>query len=158
MPDSDLRGIATTARLAGHPLHPMLVPFPIALFVATFACDLAWWGTRDPFWALVAMWSLGAGIATAALAALAGLTDFLGNARIRVISHAWHHMIGNVIVVLLSIASFWLRASQGAEAGILPWGLVLSLVVVVLLLYTGWKGGELAYGQRVGMQPEAPRQ
>ena len=158
MPEPDLRGVAVTAKLAGHPLHPMLVPFPIALLVATFACDLAYWGTRDAFWAVVAMWTLGAGIVTAALAALASLTDFLGNARIRAINHAWHHMLGNVAAVILSIASFWLRMKYGAAAAVLPWGLVLSLVVFLLLLFTGWKGGELAYGWRVGMRPEAPSQ
>ena len=40
MPDHDLRDIATSVKLAGHPLHPMLIPFPIALMVATLACDL----------------------------------------------------------------------------------------------------------------------
>lgn len=94
MPDLDLRGIATTAKLAGHPLHPMLVPFPIAFFVATFACDVVFWATHDEFWALMGMWALGAGIVMAALAAVAGFTDFLGNARIRSIGHAWHHMLG----------------------------------------------------------------
>jgi uncharacterized membrane protein len=158
MSDPDLRGIATSAKLAGHPLHPMLVPFPIAFLVATFACDLAYWSTRDAFWAIVAAWALGAGIVTAALAALAGLTDFFGNARIRAIDHAWHHMVGNVVVVVLAIISFWIRMSTGTADGILPWGLILSLLTVLLLLYTGWKGGELAYGQRVGMRPEAPSQ
>jgi uncharacterized membrane protein len=159
MSDPDLRGIATSAKLVGHPLHPMLVPFPIAFLVATFACDLAYWSTRDAFWAVVAAWALGAGIVTAALAALAGLTDFIGNARIRAIDHAWHHMVGNVVVVVLAIISFWIRMSKGTAAdGVLPWGLILSLLIVLLLLYTGWKGGELAYGQRVGMRPEAPSQ
>ena len=104
------------------------------------------------------MWALGAGIVMAAVAALAGLTDFLGNARIRAINHAWHHMIGNVVAVVLAIVNFWIRWDQSAAGGVLPWGLVLSTVVFLLLLYTGWKGGELAYGQRVGMQPEAPRE
>jgi uncharacterized membrane protein len=158
MPDLDLRGIATTAKLAGHPLHPMLVPFPIAFFVATFACDVVFWATHDEFWALMGMWALGAGIVMAALAAVAGFTDFLGNARIRSIGHAWHHMLGNVAVVILSIIGMGVRKSEGAADGVLPWGLVLSFVVVLLLLYTGWKGGELAYGQRVGMRPEAPPQ
>ena len=148
----------STAQIAGHPIHPMLIPFPIACFVLTLACDLAYWSTRDTFWAIVAAWALGAGIVTAALAAVAGLTDFLGNARIRAIDHAWHHMVGNLVVVVLSIISFALRMGEGAADGVLPWGLILSLVVVLLLLYTGWKGGELAYGQRIGMRPEAPPQ
>jgi uncharacterized membrane protein len=158
MPNLDLKGIATSAKLAGHPLHPMLIPFPIAFFVATFACDLVYWATHDAFWALMGMWALGAGIVMAALAAVAGFTDFLGNAQIRAIGHAWHHMLGNVAVVILSIISLGVRRSEGAVDGVLPWGLILSFVVVLLLLYTGWKGGELAYGQRVGMRPEAPPQ
>lgn len=157
MPSPDVLGIVTTAKLARHHLHPMLVPFPIALLVATFASDLAFWGSRKEFSAVVALWALGAGIVTAALAAVAGLTDFLGNAAIRRIDHAWHHMIGNVAAVVLSIVSFWLRASDVAALAVVPWGLVLSLLVFLLLLFTGWKGGELVYGQRVGMRPEAPQ-
>ena len=82
MTDRDLLGIATTAKIGSHPLHPMLVPFPIVLLVATFACDLAYWQTARPFWAEAAFWSLGAAIVMAALAAVAGFTDFLGNAAV----------------------------------------------------------------------------
>jgi uncharacterized membrane protein len=156
MADQDLRGIATTAKIAGHPLHPMLIPFPITLLTAASICDLTYWYSGDGFWAQVSFWSLGAALVTGMIAAAAGFTDFFGNARIRAISHAWHHMIGNIVVMLLALANFWLRYDQGAEAGLLPWGLVLSLATTVVLLYTGWKGGELAYGHRIGMQPEAP--
>jgi uncharacterized membrane protein len=152
----DFRGIATTAKLGSHPLHPMLVPFPIALLVATFACDVAYWWTRGDFWAQVAFWALGAAILMAALAAIAGLIDFMGNARIRALSDAWQHMIGNVVAVVLALVSFWLRYRYGATAGVLPWGLLLSAIVVGLLLFTGWKGGELVYRHRVGMHPEQP--
>jgi uncharacterized membrane protein len=38
-----------------------------------------------------------------------------------------------------------------------PWGLILSTVIVAMLLYTGWKGGELVYRYRVGMQPDDDR-
>jgi uncharacterized membrane protein len=151
-----LSGIATTAKLGSHPMHPMLIPFPIALLVATFACDLAFWWTGDAFWARVAFWALAAAILTAALAALAGLTDFLGNAAIRAMGDAWQHMIGNVLAVALAIASFFIRFVIGAAEGVLPWGLLLSAVIVALLLFTGWKGGNLVYHYRIGMHPEAP--
>ena len=65
-------------------------------------------------------------------------------------------MIGNLTAVVLSLVSFVVRLGAGAADGVLPWGLVLSTAVVVLLLYTGWKGGVLVYEHRVGMQPEAP--
>jgi uncharacterized membrane protein len=133
----------------------MIVPFPIALLVANFVCDVVYLASGNTFWADVSMWSLGAAIVMAALAALAGLTDFLGNARIRAIDDAWKHMIGNVVVVLLALASFWLRYENGAVAAVWPWGFALSLLTFLLLLYTGWKGGELVYHHRIGMQPEA---
>ena len=50
----------STLQIAGHPIHPMLIPFPIAFFVATFVCDLAFWGTGNPMWATGAVWLLGA--------------------------------------------------------------------------------------------------
>jgi uncharacterized membrane protein len=154
MAHHDLPGIATTAKMGGHPIHPMLIPFPIALLVATFACDLVFWGTSNTFWAQTAFWSLTAAIVTAAIAALAGLIDFFGNSQIRAISDAWKHMIGNLVAVGLAAVNLWLRYDGDVAGAVLPWGLVLSAVVVILLLYTGWKGGELVYHYRVGMQPE----
>lgn len=68
----------STARIAGHPIHPMLILFPIAFFVAVLAYDLAFWQTANAFWAGVAMLLLSAGIIMAALAAIAGLTDMIG--------------------------------------------------------------------------------
>lgn len=141
----------STAKIAGHPIHPMLVPFPIALLVATLACDLAFWSTENDSWATAALWLLGAALITAALAALAGLADFLGDARIRALNDARLHMIGNVIAVLLSLINFYLRYAEGAAAAVFPWGISLSLIVVLLLLFTGWKGGELVYRHRVGI-------
>ena len=152
----DLLGIAATAKIGDHPIHPMLVPFPIALLIATLACDLIFASTGNAFWADAALWSLVAALVMAALAALAGLTDFLGNAQIRALTDAWHHMIGNIVAVLLALASLAIRLSQGSAEAVLPWGLILSVVVVLLLLYTGWKGGELVYRHRVGVTPEQP--
>src|SRR5213076_2638440 len=93
----------STASIAGHPIHPMLIPFPIAFFVSTFVCDLIYWQTTTLAWATAAMWLLGAGIILAALAAIAGLTDVLGEPRIRALNDAWWHAGGNVVVVLIEI-------------------------------------------------------
>ena len=140
----------STAKIAGHPIHPMLIPFPIAFFVGTFACDIAYWLAGNPNWAMVTPWLLGAGIIMAALAALAGLTDVLGEARIRALSDAWWHAGGNVLVVLVEIVNFFLRYGQGSSA-VLPTGIILSAIVVAALLFTGWKGWELVYRGRVGV-------
>lgn len=144
----------STAKIAGHPIHPMLIPFPIAFFVTTFVCDLVYWQTANTAWATAATWLLGAGIVMAVLAALAGLTDLLGERRIRALNDAWWHAGGNVIVVLIEIYNWYVRYDQGAAA-IVPKGLILSLVVVCILLFTGWKGWNMVYRHRVGVADEA---
>jgi uncharacterized membrane protein len=140
----------STARIAGHPIHPMLIPFPIAFFVSTFVCDLVFWRTGTPFWALAALWLLGAGLVMAALAAVVGLIDVFGEPRIRALNDAWWHAGGNVLAVLIELYNWYLRYSSG-EAAIVPTGLALSLVVVCILLFTGWKGWKLVYLHRVGV-------
>jgi uncharacterized membrane protein len=93
----------------------------------------------------------------AALAAVLGLIDFLGEDRIRDLSAAWHHMIGNVIAVVLAVINWYMRYN-GGDAAVLPWGLVLSLIVVLILLYTGWRGWEMVYEHHVGFADDpAPR-
>jgi uncharacterized membrane protein len=143
----------STASIAGHPIHPMLVPFPIAFLVGTLAADLAYRSTLDPFWARGAFWLLAAALVMGALAALAGLTDFLGDRLIREKSAAWYHLVGNVTAVVLSLINFWLRYQDG-DTGAYPTGLWLSLIVVLLLLFNGWKGWELVYRGHVGVSDE----
>jgi uncharacterized membrane protein len=153
MAERDLLGIATTVHVSGHPIHPLLVPLPIGFLVGTFLCDLAYVATGASFWAEAAFWSLVAAIVTAALAAVVGFIDFFGNARIRALRDAWLHMLGNVTAVVLALLSLLLRSADPARA-VLPWGLALSTLIVLLILFTGWMGGELAYRHRVGMLPD----
>lgn len=126
----------STAKIASHPIHPMLIPFPIAFFIATFVCDLVYWQSGNAAWANATIWLLGAGIVMAALAAVAGLIDVIGERRIRALADAWWHAGGNVIVVLIEIYNWYARYDQGAAA-IVPKGLILSLVVTCILLFTG---------------------
>lgn len=156
MTDNELRGVATTAKLAGHPIHPMLIPFPIAFLAATFVSDLVYWMTADAFWTRASFWLLAAALVMSAAAAMAGFADFFGNSRIRSMSDAWQHMIGNVVAVVLALANFLLRWSVEPSQGMLPWGIVLSALVVLILVFTGWKGGSLVYHHRIGTQPEDP--
>ena len=145
----------STARIAGHPIHPMLVPFPIAFFVAALGCDIAFWQTSGPVWVTASIWLLGAGLVMAALAAVMGLTDVAGDRRVRELADVWLHAGGNILVVLLELYNLYLRLTDGAAA-VMPTGLILSLIVVALLLFTGWKGGELVYRYRVGVIDRPP--
>jgi len=131
----------------------MLIPFPIAFFIATFVCDLVYWQSGNAAWANATIWLLGAGIVMAALAAVAGLIDVIGERRIRALADAWWHAGGNVIVVLIEIYNWYARYDHGAAA-IVPKGLILSLVVTCILLFTGWKGWEMVYRHRVGVLDE----
>ena len=143
----------STAHIAGHPLHPMLIPFTVAFLVATLVCDLLFWNTGSSAWSTASLYLLGAALVMAALAALAGITDFMGDRRIRDLSAAWHHMLGNVFVVLLSLWN-WYRRYEAGDAAVLPTGLLISLVVVLLLLYTGWRGWEMVYRHRVAVSDQ----
>ncbi|NNM78540.1 DUF2231 domain-containing protein [Sphingomonas sp. ID1715] len=143
----------STVKVAGHPIHPMLIPFPIAFFVGTLVTDIVYSQTADPFWATAGRWLLIGGLVMAALAAFASLTDFLSDRRIRALSAAWHHMIGNVVAVLLELFNLWRRLEQG-DGFILPTGLILSAIVTLLLLYNGWRGWEMVYRGRVGVADE----
>jgi uncharacterized membrane protein len=86
----------------------------------------------------------------AALAAVIGLIDVLSEPRLRALNDAWWHAGGNVVAVLIELYNWYLRYTSG-EAAIVPTGLSLSLIVVCILLFTGWKGWKLVYLHRVGV-------
>jgi uncharacterized membrane protein len=140
----------STARFMGHPIHPMLVPIPIALFIFALLTDLAFLKWSDPFWARASFWLLAGGLAGAVLAALAGLTDFLGEPRIRRLGAAWMHMLANVTAVVIELVNLYVRIGnhQGAIAS--P-GVYLSGAAFLLLGFAGWQGGELVFKHRVGV-------
>ena len=140
----------STAAIAGHPIHPMLIPFPVACFVLAFVSDLAFWKSGNPFWATASLWLLGVGLIGAALAAVAGLIDLFGDDRIRNLNDAWLHAGGNIVAVLIQLYNWYSRYAHGSDA-VIPTGLILSLVVVLGLLFTGWKGWEMVYRHRVGV-------
>ena len=140
----------STAQIAGHPIHPMLIPFPIAFFVGTFVCDLVYWQMSNPAWAAATLWLLGAGLVMAALAAVMGLIDVFGDQQIRQLSTVWWHAGANVLLVLIEFLNLFIRYQDGSAA-IIPNGLLLSLIAVLLLLFSGWKGGELVFRGHVGV-------
>lgn len=109
-------GVESTAAIAGHPLHHMLVVFPIAFLIGAFATDLVFWNTQDTFWAHASYYLLIAGIVTALAAAIPGFLDFFTIDRVRNLWVAWTHMIGNLIVVALAVVNVWLRWGTPLQA------------------------------------------
>jgi uncharacterized membrane protein len=140
----------STAKIADHPIHPMLVPFPIVCFVGAFVTDLVFTRNGDPGWATASNWLLIVGLVMAALAAVAGLADFLGDDRIRKLGDAVKHMLANVTAVVLEVVNLVLRLRD--PAFVESTGIYISGIVVLILLYSGWKGGDLVYRHGVGVR------
>lgn len=145
----------STAAIGGHPIHPMLVPFPIVGFVGALVADFLFLSNGEPGWATASNWLLGVGLGFAALAAIAGFTDFFGDRLVRGHSDAVKHMAANLTLVLIEAANFLLRS--GNPEFIPSTGIYLSGIAVLILLYSGWKGGELVYRHGVGVQEDHSR-
>ena len=139
----------STARIGTHPIHPMLIPFPITCLVGAFVTDLLFLAYGDSGFATASKWLLGFGIGTALLAAAFGLIDFMGDDRIRRLNHALQHMIANVAAVVVSIVNLAIRLD--GDDNVLSIGLYLSGAVVLILIFSGWRGGDLVYRHGVGV-------
>jgi uncharacterized membrane protein len=138
----------STAKIADHPIHPMLVSFPIVCFIMTLVLDVLY-ARGDTGVAGATKWLLGVGLVMAALAAVAGITDFLGDERIRRLGDALKHMLANVTAVVLEVVNFALRLKNPDFIG--STGVYISLIVALILIYSGWKGGNLVFRHGVGV-------
>ena len=146
-------------KLLGHYIHPMLIVFPLGLFVTAIVFDVIHFITGTPTWAVVSYWMIAAGIIGGLVAAVFGLLDWLGlksASRARSVC-AWHG-VGNVLVVLLFAMSCFMRRDNPSNPS--PAAFVLVLIGGGLGLVTGWLGGELverlAVGVDEGANPNAP--
>jgi uncharacterized membrane protein len=147
------------ARIAGHPIHPMLIAFPVALYVSTVVALFVHLGTHDPFWYRVAMWANIAGVVMAALAAIPGLIDLVSlpkksRARVTGIRHAAFNVLS---LTLFAVSAVLLYRSWSSGAG--PYRLdvtaplVLSLLGVLSTVTAGWLGWTLVQTHHVGVHP-----
>jgi uncharacterized membrane protein len=139
------------AKLLGHPIHTMLIVFPLGLLVTAVIFDVVRMVTGDSAFATVAFWCIAAGVIGGLLAAVFGLADWLNipsGTRAKTIG-MWHG-IGNVVVVALFAVSWLLRRGDPALAPSTP-AFVLALAAVGLGAVTGWLGGELVDRLGVGV-------
>src|SRR5256885_7556385 len=132
------------ARLLGHPIHPMLIVFPLGLLATGVAFDIVGLVQGDSSWYSISYWLIASGIVGGLLAAVFGLIDWIGiPSGTRAKTVGLIHGGINVVVVLLFIVSWFMRGSAGA----VPSGgaLACSFAALVLALVSGWLGGELVY-------------
>lgn len=145
--------ISSRMAIAGHPLHPVLIHFPVAALLGLIATDLAYWLSDDFFWARAGLWLAGTGTVLGSLASLVGLVDLLTVSRIRRLITAWCHAL--LAVMMLSLACFnWLQRIADPAAVIVPIGLGVSLLTGGLIAAAGFLGGRLVYEHAVGVDIE----
>jgi uncharacterized membrane protein len=146
--------MASPASVGGHPVHPMIIPFPIALWVFSLVADIIYLWRGNPIWKdWIAFYALLAGIIGAAAAAVPGLIDWLSITDKAVVKIAnWHARL-NVIALLIFAASFYLRTTSGSSLvnGNYMIRVVLSLLGVVLIAISGWLGGEMVFKHGVAV-------
>ncbi|HEX8143958.1 MAG TPA: DUF2231 domain-containing protein [Pyrinomonadaceae bacterium] len=148
--------MASKASIMGHPVHPMLIPFPLALWVFSFIADLLYLLRGDPLWLLLGKYTLAGGILGGLLAAVPGLIDWLAlkSREVKNIAN-WHARL-NIIALLIFAASLYLRTRYGAplvsQSMTIP--VILSGFGVILISISGWLGGSLSYDHGVGVKPQ----
>ena len=139
----------TPAQVVKHPIHPMLVPIPIGLWIFSFVCDLTFvLGTGVSLWYTLSFWTMIGGLVGAVIAAVPGVIDMLsltGQPK----RLALTHMAINATIVVAYAVNLGMRI-QGANIAGVP--LALSGIAIALLTVSGWLGGHMVYVHRVGVQ------
>ena len=151
--------MASPASIGGHPVHPMIIPFPIALWVFSLVADLIFLWRGNPVWRdYVAFYTLLAGIIGGAVAAVPGLIDWLSLTDRTVVKLAnWHARL-NVIALLVFAGSFYLRTTSGSRlvSGSYTIPLALSVLGVILISISGYLGGEMVFKHGVAVETRPP--
>lgn len=145
--------IRSKMSIGGHPIHPMVIHFPVAALIGLIGADIGFLITDDYFWARLGLWLAGIGAVGGWISGLIGMLDLIIVAQIRSLITAWCH--GMLAVMMLSLATLnWLLRVNGADVAIEPWGLYLSLLTGLLISLTSLLGGQLVYDHAVGVSPE----
>lgn len=144
------RGTHTAVSIARHPIHPMVVPFPIAFLLSTVATDFAYLFTGDPFWGRASLWLTGGGAWLGMGAGLIGTLELLIIRDIRHRAAGWSHFVMAVMLLAVGFIN-WLSRLDDPLAAIGAGGLYLSLLGAALVAMAGWLGGELVFEHHVGL-------
>jgi uncharacterized membrane protein len=138
------------ASIAGHPLHPLLVPIPIGLWVFSLVADVVARAGGGPLWPEMAFWAILCGLVGAVVAAPFGLADFSGYTDPVIRRLGTAHMTLNALLVVTYAANLWLRTWMPPEATLPLW---LNVASIAALLISGWLGGEMVYRRGAAVVP-----
>jgi uncharacterized membrane protein len=137
-------------RVMGHPVHPILVPFPLGLLSTSVIFDVVHLLTGGPRWAEISFWMIASGVVGGLLAAAFGLIDWLAipsGTRAKAIGLG--HGLSNVVMVALFASSWLVRTGAPGEPGV--FAIVLSIMGVGLASLGGYLGGELVFRMGIGV-------
>ena len=146
--------MAGKINLLGHPVHPMVVVFPLGLLSGAVGCDILFLVFGKAHWAHMAYWLIAGGVLSGLFAAIFGFADWLAlpaGTRAKRIG-LWHAAVMDIVIVLFAI-SWWLRRSNPDTPALISIG--LGIVALCFALLGGWLGGELVYRLSVGVDFEA---
>ena len=141
--------VGSAVALVGHPLHVMMVHFPIAFVIATLGADVFYWWSADVFWVRVGLWSAGIAFWTGVAASVVGIAEVLLVPGIRVREASWSHAVAAMTLVAIAGANWGLRLIDPGE--ILTHGLALSGLASLMTGFAGWHGGKLVFDHGVGV-------
>jgi len=146
----DKHDIRSVVAVAGHPIHAMLVSFPIALVLSTLGSDVFFWWSADPFWARAALWAGGFAFWLGILASIAGAAELLLVKGIRKRAASWTHAVAAMMLLAIAGANWGVRIDDPVGA-VLPVGLFLSVLASIFVGLAGWHGGKLVFHHGVGL-------
>jgi uncharacterized membrane protein len=141
--------VGSAIALVGHPIHVIMVHFPIAFAIATLGVDVFYWFSGDAFWARVGIWSTGMAFWSGVAASIVGTGELLLVRGIRLLEASWSHAVAAMTLVAIVGANWGLRLID--PASILPHGLALSALATVMVGFAGWHGGKLVFDHGVGI-------
>jgi uncharacterized membrane protein len=142
--------ISHVAVVSRPPFHPTLVSFPIACFVGTLLTDVTYWKTAEMMWADFSAWLISAGVILGWLAAIVGVVDLVAHRYAAAPLPAWAYAAGNLIALVLATFNMLIH-TRDAWTSVVPWGLALSAITVVVLIFTTWIGWTALYRRYPGV-------
>lgn len=142
-------------KILGHPVHPMLIPYPIAFYTGTLVSFIIYAVGNNPFWFRAAVALNVAGVGMALIAAIVGFTDFaLGiPSGTEVKKDGYRHMGFNVLALILFAVCLGLNVGQwSAAAPDMTGGIILSALGFLSTIAAGYYGWTLVQTHHVGVQ------
>ena len=135
--------------VTGHPIHAMMIHFPIALVIATLGSDFFYWITADEFFYRSGLWASGFAFFTGVLAGVVGTAELLLVKGIRMRVASWTHAVAAMTLIAVMALNWGIRIE--APDKVLPHGLFVSVLATILTAFAGWHGGKLVFDHGIGL-------